>query len=220
MKNKAQSSSLLANQRIEVIPNPVAAVDARGFVSDTQFRSQLGLTVDSFLVVFSASNLGDKRKNLPEVIESLASLNRLKPELKLVLLLVGGGTHPESKDLPIKHLGFLGGDKLKSAIANSDVAVNFSRDENLSMAGIEALAVGTPLVVLKSGGNPELVRDNKTGYLVQDVIEFQARIRELASNRSLVTQMGQASLQDFSSRFEASVVARRYLDLYNSLLNK
>ena len=220
MKSKAQSSSLLANQRIEVIPNPVAAVDTNGFLSASQLKSQLGIPGNSFLVVFSAANLGDKRKNLSQVIEALASLNRQNPELNMVLLLVGGGTHPESKDLPIQHLGFLRGDELKSAIASSDVAVNFSTDENLSMAGIEALAVGTPLVVLNSGGNPELVSDNKTGYLVQDVIEFQARIRELASNRSLVTQMGQASLQDFSSRFEASVVARRYLDLYNSLLNK
>ena len=220
MKNKAQSSSLLANHRIEVIPNPVAAVDTGGFVSTSEFKSQLGIPGNSFLVVFSAANLGDKRKNLSEVIEALSILNRQSPELNLVLLLVGGGTQPESRDLPIKHLGFLRGDELKSAIANSDVAVNFSRDENLSMAGIEALAVGTPLVVLNGGGNPELVSDNKTGYLVQDVIEFQARIRELASNRSLVTQMGQASLQDFSSRFEASVVARRYLDLYNSVLKK
>jgi glycosyltransferase involved in cell wall biosynthesis len=220
MKSKAQSSSLLANQRIEVIPNPVAAVDTNGFVSSSEFKRQLGIPGISFLVAFSAANLGDKRKNLFEVIEALASLNRQKPELNLVLLLVGGGRHPESKDLPIKHLGFLRGHELKSAIANSDVAVNFSRDENLSMVGIEALAVGTPLVVLNSGGNPELVSDNKTGYLVQDVLEFQTRIRELASNRSLVTQMGQASSQDFSSRFEASVVARRYLDLYNSLLKK
>lgn len=220
MKSKAQSSSLLANQRIEVLPNPVAAVETTGFVSTSEFRSQLGIPGNSFLVVFSAANLGDKRKNLSEVIEALASLNRLKPDLNLVLLLVGGGTPPESKDLPIKHLGFLRGDELNSAIANSDVAVNFSRDENLSMAAIEALAVGTPLVVLNSGGNPELVSDTKTGYLVQDANALQARIRELASNRSLVTQMGQAAAQDFSSRFEASVVARRYLDLYNSLLNK
>ena len=218
MKSKAQSSSLVANQRIEVIPNPVAAVDTNGFVSSREFKSQLGIPGNSFLVVFSAANLGDKRKNLSEVIEALASLNRLRPELSLVLLLVGGGTPPESNDLPIKHLGFLRGKELKSAIASSDVAVNFSKDENLSLAGIEALAVGTPLVVLNSGGNPELVGDTKTGYLVQDVNELQARISELASNLSLVTQMGLAAAKDFSTRFEASVVARRYLDLYNSLL--
>jgi glycosyltransferase involved in cell wall biosynthesis len=220
MKSKAQSSSLLANQRIEVIPNPVASVETEEFVSTSEFKSQLGIPGNSFLVLFSAANLGDKRKNLPEVIEALAILNRQKPELNLGLLLIGGGTHPQARDLPIKHIGFLRGGELKSAIANSDVAVNFSRDENLSMAGIEALAAGTPLVVLNSGGNPELVIDTKTGYLVQDVIEFQARIGELASNRSLVTQMGQAAAKDFSSRFEASVVARRYLDLYNTLLKK
>lgn len=218
MKSKAKSSFLLANQRIEVIPNPVASVDTKALASSSEFKSQLGVSGDSFLVVFSAANLGDKRKNLSEVIEALVSLNRLKPELRLVLLLVGGGSPPESKDLPIKHLGFLVGDDLKSAIANSDVAVNFSKDENLSMAGIEAMALGTPLVVLNSGGNPELVSDSKTGYLVQDVNELQTRISELASNQSLVTQMGLAATKDFSSRFEASVVARRYLDLYNSLL--
>ena len=220
MKSKAQASSLLANQRIEVIPNPVEAVETKGFVSASEFKSQLGITENSFLILFSSANLGDKRKNLSEVIEALANLNRLKPALNLVLLLVGGGTLPEPKDLPIKQLGFLRGDALKSAIANADVSVNFSKEENLSMAGIEALAVGTPLVVLNSGGNAELVIDGESGYLVQDATEFQTRIEELAGNRSLVTQMGQAAKEDFSSRFEATVVASRYLDLYKSLLPK
>ncbi len=220
MKNKAQASFLLANQRIEVIPNPVAAVDTQGFLSSSEFKRQLGVTENSFIILFSAANLGDKRKNLSEVIEALANLNRLKPELNLALLLVGGGTPPESKDLTIKHLGFLKGDELKSAIAIADVSVNFSKEENLSMAGIEALAVGKPLVVLNSGGNAELVIDGKTGCLVQDALEFQTKIEELAGNRFLVTQMGQAAKKDFSSRFEASVVASRYLDFYKSLLSK
>ena len=88
------------------------------------------------------------------------------------------------------------------------------------MAGIEALAVGTPLVVLDSGGNSELVIEGNTGYLVQDATEFQTRIEELAGNRSQVDQMRQAAKKDFASRFEASVVASRYVDLYQSLLSK
>jgi glycosyltransferase involved in cell wall biosynthesis len=96
--------------------------------------------------------------------------------------------------------------------------VNFSKEENLSMAGIEALAVGTPLVVLNRGGNPELVIDGETGFVVRDKTEFQRRIEQLASNESLVSRMSQAAKLDFSSRFEASVVARRYKDLYSSIL--
>ncbi len=220
--NLAHSSTLLKNQRVEVVPNPVANTteESSTLRSSPGWRRSLDVGQDSFLIAFTAANLADKRKNLFEVIEALSDLSRARSDLNLVLVLIGRGAVPEIKGLAIKNLGYLKREELNVALANCDVAVNFSRDENLSMAGIEALAVGTPLVVLNSGGNPELVSDNKTGYLVQDVIEFKARISELASNRSLVTQMGQASLQDFSSRFEASVVARRYLDLYNSLLKK
>jgi glycosyltransferase involved in cell wall biosynthesis len=218
MKGRAELSSLLVNQRIEVISNPVAAVETKDLLPPREFKRSIGVHEGSFLVAFSAANLGDKRKNLSEVVEALSNLNRQKPELNLVLVLVGGGTHPESKGLQVKNLGFLKGDELRGALANSDVLVNFSKEENLSMAGIEALAVGTPLVVLNSGGNPELVIDGETGFVVRDKTEFQRRIEQIASNESLVSRMSQAAKLDFSSRFEASVVARRYMDLYSSIL--
>ena len=218
--NLARSSALLKNQRVEIVPNPVAQTQAEktSSLSSARWRETLGVAQDSFLIVFSAANLADKRKNLLEVIESLSELSQARQDLNLVLVLIGSGVVAESKGLTIKSLGFLNKEELNTALANCDALVNFSRDENLSMAGIEALAVGVPLLVLNSGGNPELVKDGETGFLVSGKQQLKSRIEQLAANPALAEQMGQDAQRDFSARFEASVVANQYLGLYNSLL--
>jgi glycosyltransferase involved in cell wall biosynthesis len=218
----ARSSTLLKNQRVEVVPNPVARthVEKTQATSSAEWREKLGVAQDSFLVAFSAANLADNRKNLLEVIESLSELSQIRQDLNLVLVLFGSGAVPESKGLTIKRLGFLRREELNTALANCDALINFSKDENLSMASIEALAVGTPLVLLNSGGNPELIKDGETGFLVGDRQQLNNRIEQLAVNPVLAKQMGQAAQVDFTSRFEASVVANQYLDLYSSLLAK
>jgi glycosyltransferase involved in cell wall biosynthesis len=219
MASMARSSELLGNQRIEVIPNPVTrGIDGNASTSSAEWRQQLAIDERSFLVAFSAANLADKRKNLDEVIEALSELSQLRPDLKIVLILIGSGSTPEAKSLIVRNLGYLGKEALNTAVANCDVLVNFSKDENLSMAGIEALAVGTPLVVLDSGGNPELVRDGETGFLVSDKQQLKNRIEELATRLGLAKKMGEAAKGDFNLRFEASIVANQYLGLYQSLL--
>lgn len=220
--NLARSSALLKNQRVEIVPNPVSRVGAGKPTSHDSavWREKLSVTQESFVVAFSAANLADNRKNLLEVIESLSELSLNRKDLNLVLVLIGSGSVPDSEGLAIKKLGFLKREGLNTALANCDVLINFSKDENLSMASIEALAVGTPLVLLNSGGNPELIKDGETGFLVSDKQQLKNRIEQLAVNPVLAKQMGQAAQEDFTSRFEASVVANQYLDLYRSLLAK
>lgn len=218
----ARSSTLLKNQRVEVVANPVA----RNQLAKTpptpsaKWRERLGVAQDGFLIAFSAANFLDKRKNLIEVVDALSDLCKSRPDLNLALVLIGSGAVPESKSLAIKSLGFLNKEELNTALSNCDALINFSRDENLSMAGIEALAVGTPLVVLNSGGNPELVKDGETGFLVNDRQQLKNRIEQMVVNPALVKQMGQAAQRDFTSRFEASLVANQYLGIYRSLLAK
>ena len=220
--NLARSSALLKNQRVEIVPNPVTRVRTEESTSHASavWREKLGVTQGSFLVAFSAANLADNRKNLLEVIESLSELSLDRKDLNLVLVLIGSGSVPDSEGLAIKKLGFLKKEELNTSLANCDVLINFSKDENLSMASIEALALGKPLVLLNSGGNPELIKDGETGFLVSDRQQLKNRIEQLAVNPVLAKQMGEGALRDFTSRFEASVVANQYLDLYRSLLAK
>src|SRR6185503_14177555 len=48
----------------------------------------------------------------------------------------------------------------------SDVYVNSSLFEGMSNTILEAMAASRPVVATRVGGNPELVRDGMTGYLV------------------------------------------------------
>lgn len=217
---KARGSYLLFDQKVEVIFNPVPAVTIGSLADRNSFRKSLGVGPDSFLVAFSASNLLDKRKNLAEVLVALTNLHQRNPELELVLLLIGAGVVPEAGSLSVKNVGFASRDKVNEALSASDVLVNFSRDENLSMAVIESLAVGTPVVALNSGGNSELVIDCETGFLVNSTAELENRLEELAKDPMLVLRFGGHAVRDFHSRFEVSVVTRKYLELYRSLANQ
>jgi glycosyltransferase involved in cell wall biosynthesis len=51
-------------------------------------------------------------------------------------------------------------------LAMLDVFVLPSLSEGLSMAILEAMIAGKPVVATRVGGNPELVLDGETGFLV------------------------------------------------------
>jgi glycosyltransferase involved in cell wall biosynthesis len=54
-------------------------------------------------------------------------------------------------------------------------------DEPFGLAVIESLATGTPVIAHPRGSMPEIVRDRVTGFLVDDVDEAVAAVRDLAA---------------------------------------
>jgi glycosyltransferase involved in cell wall biosynthesis len=181
---------------------------------------QKQLSKNSFLIGFSAANLDDPRKGLGHVVNALNNLSAKRPDLKLGLILIGRGKAPEIKNIDLVHLGYLDGDSEPAqALSHCDVAVNFSAEENLSMALIESLSVGTPVIALDAGGNSEVVSDYKTGFLVRDESELIVRIEQLADNPGLRRKMGKFAQEDFASRFTGAVIASRYLGVYRSLVS-
>jgi glycosyltransferase involved in cell wall biosynthesis len=51
--------------------------------------------------------------------------------------------------------------------------------ETSSLAAMEALACGTPVIAFRVGALPEIVKHNETGFLVRDVAEMAAAINEV-----------------------------------------
>ena len=88
--------------------------------------------------------------------------------------------------------------------------------EGSSRAGLEACACGLPLIASRVGVLPDLVIDNKTGWLVPtgDVETLAIRLKELITSRSASRQVGAAARLRIVELFDE----RHYGDVLREML--
>jgi len=77
------------------------------------------------------------------------------------------------------------------------IHVLISRAEGLALALIESMFCGRPAVVTRTGGNHDLVRDNKDGFVSpgEDPAIIRETLERAWSNRQRWPQMGEAAFQ-------------------------
>lgn len=94
--------------------------------------------------------------------------------------------------------------------------------EGASNAILEYMALGKPVLATDSGGIPEIVRDNETGYLV--TAESSEKLAEkaiaLLSDPDKAYRMGQAGRLKVEHEFSLGRMVREYEALYHTLLAK
>ena len=70
---------------------------------------------------------------------------------------------------------------------------------------IEAMSCATPVIAFKKGASPEIIKNNKTGYLISDVNTkgLVRAIQNLIQNETLshIRQMGQAAREEASHKY-------------------
>jgi glycosyltransferase involved in cell wall biosynthesis len=86
--------------------------------------------------------------------------------------------------------------------------------EPFGMVMIEAMAAGKPVVALRRGAVPELVRDGVTGWLCDTVEELPA-----ALHRSVQLDPGEC-VRHVQANFCAALMARRYERVYLDVINR
>lgn len=94
--------------------------------------------------------------------------------------------------------------------------------ESFGLAGIEALAVGTPVVSFGLGGVQEWLHDGEEGLLAQpfDVADLARQIARLLDDAPLAAQLGRCGQQRVREHFEAGQAFERLLAVYQELLGK
>jgi glycosyltransferase involved in cell wall biosynthesis len=144
------------------------------------------------------------------------------------LLLIGDGPkRAELQDL-VHKLGiadkviFTGNRRdIPQLLATLDVVVLSSFYEGTSITLLEAMAAAKPVVASRVGGNPEVVEDGVTGFLVPpadpDALAF--RLSQLLGDEDLRQKMGQAGRQRVEEQFSLSQMVANYERLYNQVLN-
>jgi glycosyltransferase involved in cell wall biosynthesis len=212
LRRLAQAS--VPGVRIDVILN--------GAATSTAVRSPP--SPDAPVRVLTVSRLIE-RKGLDTLIKAIArSRNRT-----LHLDIAGEG--PEGAALQrltracgladrVRFLGFVDRIRLSSLYAHIDMFALVSRAESCSMAMLEAMAAGLPVIATRVGGNVELIQHERNGLLVEPgnvetlacalstlAADPQQRLRFGACNRALVEQ-----------RYGWRSVAQRYESVFREAL--
>lgn len=107
--------------------------------------------------------------------------------------------------------------QVSETVSAADVFVLPSTNEPCSVALIEALACGRPVLASRSGGNVDIVQDGKTGLLfTPDSVDDLARCLRRFLDGSFVPAPPEVIRESVRQR-SATVVGAEYLRLYREL---
>ena len=211
--------------RIVVIRNGVDPIsDTRMEVSKT--RKDLGFE-DYHLVVGMVANFNRSVKGVSLFLDAVPEIVRAVPDARFLLL--GRGKEEQALREKARCMGierfvvFAGFQKdIHRYYAIMDVSVLTSFSEGLSITLLESMQCGIPVVATQVGGNPEVVIESGTGYLVPpgDVPAFASRTVKLLLDRDLRKRMGEEGRRHVLRHFLLRDVASRYLENYEGLLSR
>lgn len=104
-----------------------------------------------------------------------------------------------------------------------DVQVNCSfGTEATSLALLEGMSIGKPIVATDFGGNPGVVQDGVNGFLIptHNPLILADRLQELFENSELYEKMSRNAKEIYREKFTAEVYARGIENLYRETIEK
>ena len=108
-----------------------------------------------------------------------------------------------------------GDGKIDDVLAAADIFAMPGEIDSFGYAVLEAMAAGLPTVAVRQGAVPELVEDNRTGFLVPpgDDDAFALSLQTLAREESLRHEFGTAARERVEERFDAGVTTAQLVEL-------
>lgn len=212
--------------KVEVIYN---GIDERSYSKGKNTISEIkkGLKIaHSDLVVGTIGRLSPEKDHFTLLL-AFSELSRASDNVKLIV--VGDGLLRRDLEAKCSELGikdkvkFLGfRDDIAEMLSIFDVFVLSSVTEGISLTLLEAMAAGKTVVATNVGGNPEVVEDGVTGFLVppQNPEKLAETINNLLKNRGLSQKMGEAGRNHIKENFTLERMVKEYETLYERLLNE
>jgi len=108
-----------------------------------------------------------------------------REKLKMAGTVWGGGFYDEKikpylKKNKREDLGFLNGKKVSDFLGNAKALLFPIRwEEPFGLVMIEAMACGTPVIAFNKGSAPEIVKHEKTGFIVENEREMIKAIKKI-----------------------------------------
>lgn len=115
----------------------------------------------------------------------------------------------------IKFIGEIGHAEKVELLGNAQALLApIQWEEPFGLYFVEAMICGTPVIANKRGSVPEIIIDGKTGFIVNDVAEAAAKVREIGKiNR-------RDCHEHVKNNFSSVKMTREYVAAYEKILNK
>jgi glycosyltransferase involved in cell wall biosynthesis len=203
---------------IRVVYNGIEPGSRASGAQRQEARAALGVSREAF-VVGTAGRL-DPVKNLSVMLQTMALLrDKVKGAVGVI---VGDGPEREALQARASALGLDGSvifagyrSDVRALLPAFDVYLNCSAYEGVSLTILEAMAASLPVIAAPVGGNPEVVVNHETGYLIpsrpRSIVEtathlaFEARLRRT---------MGDAARWRVIRHFSIARMVDEYASIY------
>lgn len=206
-----------------VISNPIKSSLFRPLKDRAHLKRKLGIGAEAVLLFGRVA----KEKDLDLALDVSA---RVMASRDTELVVIGDGPYRQELEAETRRRciaerchfpGALRGEELVEAINACEVYLITSQSETQSMTMLQASACSLPVVAVRSGGLPEYVQEEVTGYVVDadDRDGLVDRIVKLLQDRQLACQMGLKG-REFVNRFSPEATTDRVLEVYAATLEQ
>ncbi len=168
-----------------------------------------------------------ERKGQHVLLKAMAKILHQQPDLTVVVHLVGTGDEEANlKRLAtelditrqVRFAGFVARERMPEIYRQADIFVLPSQNEGMSIALLEAMASGLPVIVTDVGGSYELVQPGENGLIVRwgDETALAESLATLLMDAALRQRMGRTS-REKGERFAWPEITRQYVQLFRQV---
>jgi glycosyltransferase involved in cell wall biosynthesis len=210
--------------KVQVVYNGINTSDFQSPHSD-KLRRQFGWSEDAVIV----GSLGNIRtaKGYDILLQAAARLKGCSTPFRFVIAGQGkAGLYDRLLKLRVElgledRVQFLGfNDDPAEFLANLDLFLLSSTSEGFSIATIQAMASGLPVIVTRSGGPEEIVTHGENGWMVEagKAEAIATALEKVAADPVLAQQLGVAGKAHALARFDIAAMLTAYEEIYSGLL--
>jgi glycosyltransferase involved in cell wall biosynthesis len=157
-----------------------------------------------------------------------ATIKAIKLGKNINLTIIGDGhlkfylKELSKKYKQIKWAGFINNQNdIVNYYRNSDLSVLLSRwDEAFAMVLLESLACGTPVLATKKGGTPEIIIQNKTGFLIDNLNENKLINILMNLDKKEIKKMRPYCRKIIEQKFNLDSFGKNHEELYLEIIKK
>ncbi len=220
LKKKAEKSNVLIEHSIKKIDNNIDLQDFETIEKKTA-RTHLGISTKKQIILYGAQNPQSKRKGWQIFVKTLEKLDKSK-----YLLLIFGNFWSQKilDDIGVEYkiLGYIEDKvKLNMAYSSADFFVASSIEDAWPKTFAEAMICSIPVICFKDTSLSEIVEHKINGYVVNafDPEQLKEGIDWLSDEIKKNNLIGdRAKIKALN--FDAKIIAKKYIDLYQNVLNK